>query len=232
MNFDFKKLKLSGKGIKVSQAFEWLDDNFKLTTENTVFHEVLLENDGTEQRIGWISPDKIQLQIDFTTHTNQGMVGESVQNELNSFLIVDFNNRFGQNLVNELIDVNSEETQVLLDKYSKSRDDRIFSNVDFRTDENEGSVFIISIPQKLVFIQSPVLSIKIGDNGVFVLEREKDTLTLVSESNGITIIDSGKSKVEINDKQHIRINGKEFNPHSIINHVTNSIAHAFSDLRF
>ncbi len=232
MKFDFSKIKLSGKGINVVHAFEWFDDNFKLMAENTVFHEVLLEDEGEEKRVGWISPDLIKLQVDFTTHTSEGMIGESVYNEINSFLIIDLNNRFGQNLSNELQDVNSEETQELLDKYSKNRDESIFGHVNIRGDEMDNGVFIISIAEKLVYIQSPVQSIKIGDNGVYVLDRKKDTLTLVSESNGITIIESGRSKVEINDKQHIRINGKELNPHSIINHVTNSIAHALSDIRF
>ncbi|OLS28447.1 MAG: hypothetical protein HeimC2_06660 [Candidatus Heimdallarchaeota archaeon LC_2] len=229
MKLDFTKMKLSGKGKYVTQPFEWVDDNFKLIAENTVFHEVLIEDNEEEKRIGWISPDSIKVQVDFTTHTNEGMIGESVHNEIKSFLIFDINHRFGQNLTQELKDVNSEECQALLNSYSHYHDETIFGNINLADTEDEGTVFILSIIEKLVFVQSPNQSIKIGDGGVYVLDREKESLTLITENDGITVIESGKSMVEINDKQHIRINGKEFDPNSIINHIAESISDAFSD---
>ena len=232
MRFDFTKMKLSGRAKSVIQPFEWLDDNFKLSTENTIFYEVVLEGEDEDKQIGWISPGSINVQVDFTAHTTEGMVGESVQNEINSFLIIDIGQRFGNNLMEEFQNVNVDDAQLLLNKYSVDHDERIFGNINFKTDDNEKNVFIISIAEKLVFVQSPTQSIRIGDGGVYVLEREKDSLTLINENNGITVIESGKSRVEINDKHNIKINGKEFDPHAIINHVTRSISDAFSDIRF
>ena len=74
MIFDFTKMKLSGKGKRVNQPFEWLDDNFKLTTNNSIFHEIIIEEEGEEKRFGWISPNSITIQADFTAHTADGMM--------------------------------------------------------------------------------------------------------------------------------------------------------------
>ncbi|MHA2032544.1 MAG: hypothetical protein ACXAC2_03645 [Candidatus Kariarchaeaceae archaeon] len=232
MNLDKNRFKLTGKGILISNPREWLDDNLRVNIQKGELHEVIEEHEENQAvSVGWITLGDLEITSDFTLHTKKGMKGKSFADNLKQTLILDEYSRLGEFTTGELVDVDTSQSQPLLEKFLGSNF-HLGKHYKARRDENEPGVIFVSRETERVIIQTTETSVRIGGQGVFVLDRKKESLILISDKNGITIIDNGRSMVEINDKHSITIDGKEFNPASIVNHITHSISDAFSKLRY
>ncbi|MCE7737014.1 MAG: hypothetical protein GPJ54_19165 [Candidatus Heimdallarchaeota archaeon] len=226
------KLKLSGKGILIPESQEWLDDNIKVISQGEIFYEVIdISDENQELKFGWFIDGNLKITSDFTLHTKNGMRGESFTDDLKQTLIIDQYSKLAEFTAGELIDLDITEYQSKFDTF-------LGSNYKFEKrykemhDKNENGVIFLSQNPEMIQVQSNTNSVRISNQGIFVLDREEETLVLISDEYGITVIQDGKSVVEVNEDKGIRIDGREFDPLSIVNHVAESISEAFSDLDF
>lgn len=226
------KLKLSGKGIIIPELQEWVEDNVRVISQGSVFYEVVDTNDESqEQKFGWFVPDELQITSDFTLHTSNGMRGESFTDNLKEILIIDQHSRLGEFTAGNLLDVDTTAYQATFDNFLDSNY-KIRNRYKEMQHKNENGVIFISQKPETIYVQTSTNSVRIGNQGIFVLDREEESLVLISDNYGITVIKDGKSVVELNEDNGIRIDGKEFDPLSILNHVTESISEALDDLHF
>lgn len=229
MKLNKENVKLSGKGFFVEENQEWLDDNVKIISLGVEFHEVKSAIDG-QQRIGWLVMGGLKIVADFTAHTSKGMVGRSVEDNPVYSLIIDKNNKLGDFIAEELIDVNTERSQKLLNKYFT---DDINFRGNISIDDNDfedATLVLISTKSELIFVQTPDSSIRVHSDGVMVLNKKEDKITIISKSDGVVHIESDKSIRIGNGK--IMIDGKDFSPAKILSKVAFSLSEAIADLRF
>lgn len=226
------KLKLSGKGIIIPELHEWLDDNVRVISQGGVFYEVVnTNNEGQELRFGWFVPGDLQITSDFTHHTKNGMRGESFTDNLQETLIIDQYSKLAEFTSGDLIDVDITEYQNTFDSFL-GPNYHIGNRYKEMQDKNDNEVIFLTQKPEMILIQTSTNSVRIGNQGIFVLDREEETLVLISDEYGITVIKDGKSVVEVNEDKGIRIDGKELDPLSIVNHIAESISDAFSNLDF
>jgi hypothetical protein len=178
--------------------------------------------------MGWFFPDPLNLTSDFTLHTRSGMQGQSFDDAIEQVLVVDPKAKFTNFEDHELVDVDINQA---LDAFNKFSSHTLNFHKYYKPDEHEGVIFI-SLKPEYIFIQSENNSVRISKAGVFVIDRNDENLVLISERDGIRVINEGERVVEINDEGSIHINGKELNPHTIVNHITKKISQAFSDINF
>jgi len=69
-----------------------------------------------------------------------------------------------------------------------------------------------------------------SEDGIFVLNKKNDKLTMVSKNDGILNI-NGDQDIQLGNGE-IRIDGEVFNPEKIIQNISQSINKAFKSMKF
>ncbi|MHA2250120.1 MAG: hypothetical protein ACXAD7_07150 [Candidatus Kariarchaeaceae archaeon] len=229
MKIRFEDVELSGKGFFAEENQEWLDDNLKLVSHGIEFHEVIHNDNGLDNRIGWIAMGKISLVADFTAHSEDGMIGRSVEDSPEYCFIYDKGNLLGDFVPEVLINIETDKSELLLKKHDWSK-----INGDIHLDKgDEGlALIILSLKSNLVFVQSPKASVRICNDVIMVLNKDetKDNLTIISKEDGI--LHFGQNKTVSIGKGSIKINGQEFTPEKILKNVTKSINNVIANLKF
>ncbi len=221
----FDKIKVSGKGFFAEEHKEWVDDNIKLISPGVEFHEIVFDND-EQVRIGWLVMGAINLQADFTAHTEDGMIGKSVEDHPVYCLIYDKNDKLSDFIAETLIEVDITDSQKLLEKYILEKGE---FNKNINLDGDDEDVFIIiSTKSELVYVQTNDTSIRVAKGEVMVLNRKEDKLTMISKEDGMIHIGAEKSITIGNGK--ISIDGKEFSPEKIAQDVKKAVSSALSSL--
>lgn len=224
MKINVDDIQLSGKGAIVSQ--ELVQDNIKLVTDQTELHELVVPDGEETRRIGWLVPNSFEILADFTAHTEHGMRGKSTHDIVERALILDGDGLLAE-LVAELVDVDTSESEALLDNMLHDGLNGQISLDD--TDPSEGLI-IISPRNEFVFVQSDDSSIRIhADDGVFVLNRgeDRDKLIVIDKKDGINVV--GDKNVSIGP-DGLMIDGKPFIIEDIIADITSSIGTSMATL--
>ncbi|MHA2170446.1 MAG: hypothetical protein ACXAB7_11185 [Candidatus Kariarchaeaceae archaeon] len=221
----FDKIKVSGKGFFAEEHKEWVDDNIKLTSPGVEFHEVVYDNE-EQVRIGWLVMGAINILADFTAHTDDGMIGKSVEDHPEYCLIYDKTRKLGDFITETLIEVDTTNSQKLLEKYILEKGE---FNKNINIDDDDEDVFIIiSTKSELIYVQTNNTSIRLVNGEVMVLNRKEDKLTMVSKEEGMIHIGAEKSITIGNGK--ISIDGQEFSPEKIAHEVKKAVSSALSSL--
>jgi hypothetical protein len=225
LNVPFDKIKLSGKGFFAEEYKEWVDDNIKLISPGVEFHEIVFDNDELV-RIGWLVMGSINVLADFTSHTENGMIGKSVADHPVYCLIYDKNEKLGDFISETLMEVDTTDSQKLLEKYIFEKGE-FNKNINLQ-DDDENVFILISTKSELVYVQTNDTSIRVVNGEVMVLNRKEDKLTMVSKEEGMIHIGGEKSITIGNGK--ISIDGKEFSPEKIAQDIQKAVSSALSSL--
>ena len=223
MKLDLNNSKVSGKGFKVDSK-TWFDDNLRILVENTELHEVV---DGeTGARVGWLIPGSIKIVGDFTAHSDKGMLGKSVQDIINYPLLLETEGYLGDFIPDDLVEVNTEFTTPLLEKYKlKGMHD---SKMHMDSDREDKFLLVLSTETEYFLLQSNKNSIRIHDGEVLVLDRIKDKLVVVANKDGEVHINDGTT-ISIKGGSII-IDGKEINPATIVQYVISNVTRSMGNL--
>ncbi len=231
MKIKYENIKLTGKGFFAEENQEWLDDNLKIVSPGVEFHEVIYDDIDKQYRIGWLVMGKLCVIADFTTHTEKGMVGRSVEDNLIYSLIYDPKDKLKEYVSEDLQEVSLEKSQKLLKKYFVEGT-KLTGNIQLDKEDEDDVLVIISISSHLVFVQNVDASIRVGSSEVMVLSKKesRDKLTIISQEDGILHIGEDKS-ISIGGNKII-INGKDFSPEKIVKTVSNALSNALYNINF
>ena len=230
-NLDIDKVKLTGKGIKLKAGEEWTHENMKLVSIAAELHEVVIENEEKEERIGWIVIDDLVLYADLTVHSSGGMLGQSIKENIKYSAIIDFNNSLDEFIGPQLKDVDISESQKILDEFKSRSHSNMFRNSKYLSDKDHDDkiLAIVSYQSGMLFVQTSDSTIVLSkDNGVLIVERENDSLVEISTKAGVRIIKDGEEKIQIGKGPQMIINGHIFDPSMIVRNITKSFSKGFA----
>lgn len=230
LNFNLNDLKLSGKGIKLSETDQWTQDNFKMVPMDSNFYEVIIESPEI-RRMGWVVLNSVHIYSDFTIHTEKGMEGKSMNDIVEYPFIFDNTGLLKEILPDELVEMDISEAQIILDKYKiKSK-----HNLDLYNDNEVGKLVIISTKSEYIFVQSTEESVRIHDEEVYVLNKKKeghDKLTVISSKDGILHV-GGRKNIRIDGHgPRISIDDIDYTPDKIVKNITSKVKEALDSLKF